>query len=99
MASIEHPNIVGYKEAFIYQDKYLCIIMEYANEGDLYQKIMQLQKKKAQFEEVEVWKILISIVLGLNQLHSMNIFHRDLKSANVFLYSEHKENKLLMTNH
>jgi NIMA (never in mitosis gene a)-related kinase len=39
LASIEHPNIVSYKEAFIYNDKYLCIIMEYANDGDLYQKI------------------------------------------------------------
>jgi NIMA (never in mitosis gene a)-related kinase len=36
LASIEHPNIVSYKEAFIYKDKYLCIIMEYANDGDLY---------------------------------------------------------------
>jgi NIMA (never in mitosis gene a)-related kinase len=26
------------------------------------------------------------MVRGLQQLHSMNIFHRDLKSANVFLY-------------
>ena len=29
----------------------------------------------------------------------MNIFHRDLKSANVFLLSENRENKLLMTTH
>jgi len=36
LASIEHPNIVAYKEAFLYQDKYLCIVMEYADDGDLY---------------------------------------------------------------
>ena len=39
LASIQHPNIIGYKEAFIYNEKYLCIIMEFANDGDLYQKI------------------------------------------------------------
>ena len=36
LASITHPNIVSYKEAFTYQDKYLCIVMEFANDGDLY---------------------------------------------------------------
>ena len=36
LASIDHPNIVSYKEAFTYHDKYLCIVMEYADDGDLY---------------------------------------------------------------
>ena len=37
-------------------------------------------------DEAVVWQIFISIVRGLQQLHVMDIFHRDLKSANVFLY-------------
>lgn len=31
---------MGYKEAFIEEDKFLCIIMDYADDGDLYQKIV-----------------------------------------------------------
>jgi len=31
---------VGYKEAFIDEEKYLCIIMDFCDDGDLYQKIV-----------------------------------------------------------
>ena len=66
--------------------------MEYANDGDLYQKIGTHQKNKTYIEESVVWQIMISMVRGLQQLHSMNIFHRDLKSANVFLYKNQLDN-------
>jgi len=36
-------------------------------------------------KEDDVWKILIQMTKALKTLHEMNIFHRDLKSANVFL--------------
>jgi NIMA (never in mitosis gene a)-related kinase len=37
-------------------------------------------------EEDEVWKIFIQVVFALKRLHDLNVFHRDLKSANVFLF-------------
>ena len=41
LASIRHPNVIGYKEAFIEDsEKCLCIVMEYASDGDVYQKII-----------------------------------------------------------
>ena len=36
LASIQHENIIGYKESFVDQAKYLCIVMDYASDGDLY---------------------------------------------------------------
>ena len=36
-------------------------------------------------KEDEIWKIFIIMVKGLKALHDAQIFHRDLKSANVFL--------------
>lgn len=36
-------------------------------------------------EEKDIWKILINMVRALKVLHQKQIFHRDLKSANVFL--------------
>ena len=40
LASISHPSIVGYKEAFIDpKANELCIVMDFADDGDLYQKI------------------------------------------------------------
>ena len=35
--------------------------------------------------ESDVWLIIIQIVRGLRAMHDLNIMHRDLKSANVFL--------------
>ena len=40
LASIQHPNIVQYKESFIDEnDRCLYLVMEYADGGDLSQKI------------------------------------------------------------
>jgi NIMA (never in mitosis gene a)-related kinase len=59
--------------------------MEYADNGDLYQKITRHQKEQYYLKEEEIWRIFIQVVQGLKSLHDVNILHRDLKSANVFL--------------
>lgn len=63
----------------------MCIVMEYADNGDLYQKIIDYQKSKIHFPEEEIWRIYIQMIRGVRALHNLKIFHRDLKSANVFL--------------
>jgi NIMA (never in mitosis gene a)-related kinase 1/4/5 len=35
-----------------------------------------------------VWKVFIQVLKGLKAMHDLNIMHRDLKSANVFLNSD-----------
>jgi len=40
LASIKNKNVISYKEAFIEQQSHsICIVMEYADNGDLFQKI------------------------------------------------------------
>lgn len=85
LASISHPCIIGYKDAFLDDDKYLCIVMDFANDGDLYIKITKFKKAQMQFAEQQVWMILIGAVAGLKKLHDLKVFHRDIKSANLFL--------------
>ena len=53
--------------------------MELANNGDLYQKIIQHKNAGTYFEEDDIWKIYIQIIRGLRSLHKLNILHRDLK--------------------
>jgi NIMA (never in mitosis gene a)-related kinase len=89
LASINDPNIVSYKEAFFTENPpTLCIVMEYADGGDLYDKILKHQEKKTIIPETEIWSIFLQIVKGLKVLHNMKILHRDLKSANVFLNND-----------
>ena len=87
LASVNSPYIISYKESFIDDiDQTLCIVMEYANDGDLFEKIRLYKKNNTHFYENDIWKIFIQITKGLNDLHEYNILHRDLKSANVFLF-------------
>lgn len=53
--------------------------MEYAQEGDLLQKILKKKEKKELFEEAFIWKVIINVLNGLRRLHSKKIIHRDLK--------------------
>ena len=39
-------------------------------------------------KEEFIWRVLIQVVKGLKSMHDLNIMHRDLKSANVFLNSD-----------
>ena len=88
LASINNKNIISYKEAFFDEnDSSLDIVMEYADQGDLFQLITEHKKTKRHFTEEEIWNTLIQLLNGLKSLHELNILHRDLKSANVFLFN------------
>ena len=60
LSSLRHINIISYKESF-FEDatSSLCIVMEYADGGDLYNKIISYKKKGQNMPEAEVWKIFI----------------------------------------
>ena len=40
----------------------MCIVMDFASDGDLYQKIVKHKKEKSTFQEELVWKYLIGAV-------------------------------------
>ena len=86
LASVQHPNVISYKEAF-WDDNTnsLNIVMEYADDGDLYTKIKKMKEQKIIFDEKIIWDYSIQIIQGLKALHDKNIMHRDLKSENIFI--------------
>lgn len=86
LASIEHENIISYKESF-FEDSTasLCIVMEYADGGDLLHKINSCKKTRTSIPEDDCWSYLVQAVRGLQTLHDLKIVHRDIKCANLFL--------------
>ena len=94
LASVSHPNVIGYREAFWDDNNQtLNIVMEYADDGDLQTKIHQMKRNNGIFEEETVWSYAIQMIEGLKALHDKKIMHRDLKSANIFL-SKNKNKKI-----
>lgn len=93
LCSIDHPNIVGYKEAFL-QDNKMCVVMEFVGGGDLSEKIAKCRDDDGLIDEETIWKYAVQILNGLKVLHNLKIMHRDIKSANIFLSDDHETVKL-----
>jgi NIMA (never in mitosis gene a)-related kinase len=60
LASIDQPNIIAYKDSF-FDDSLntLNIVMEFADDGDLEEKIKSHRKSCTYFEESDIWNIFI----------------------------------------
>jgi len=44
-----------------------------------------MSKRSLHFEEKEIWRLINHLLNGLKVLHDLQIMHRDLKCANVFI--------------
>jgi len=74
LMKINHPCVIGLEDV-IETDNTLYIVLEYANGGELFDKIVA----KTKFKEVEAKLHFYQIVSAIRHLHSKNITHRDLK--------------------
>ena len=58
LASIKSKYIVNYKEAFLdTKDSTLCLVMEYADRGDLSKRIEEEKKRNRYFNERDIWSL------------------------------------------
>lgn len=86
LASIEHENIIQYKESFFDDaSKSLCLVMELCDGGDILNAIESYKKNNGNFPEQRLWRYLVQLMQGLKTLHDNDIVHRDIKSANLFV--------------
>jgi NIMA (never in mitosis gene a)-related kinase 1/4/5 len=80
---------VEYKESFLCENNSkLCLIMDYAKNGDAHQLVKKHREEGTFIEEQDIWIILIQILRGLKAMHSHDVLHRDIKSANIFMYDK-----------
>lgn len=84
LEKLVHPHIIQYHESFK-QDNYLYIIIDYAEGGDLSNRIRSAKSKPYNFPEVQIRRWFLQMCLGLDYVHSNKILHRDLKTQNIFL--------------
>lgn len=86
LSSLDHPNIVKYYETYE-SPNYLYLVMEYCHGGELFKK---LTENGEDFTEQKAARIMKSLFLAVNHLHSKGIAHRDLKPENVMYGSDER---------
>ena len=64
--------------------------MDYANGGDLSNKIKNQRKKGKYFSENQILDYFTQICLAIKHIHDRKILHRDIKSQNIFLMKNNR---------
>jgi len=83
LKSLNHPNIVQFREVYKTKRGKLCIVMDFADGGDLEAKIKAQHGRY--FSEAQILDWFTQICLGLKHVHYRKILHRDIKAQNIFL--------------
>eukprot|EP01004_Peranema_trichophorum_P003355 NODE_234_length_3182_cov_43.854855_g204_i0.p1 GENE.NODE_234_length_3182_cov_43.854855_g204_i0~~NODE_234_length_3182_cov_43.854855_g204_i0.p1 ORF type:complete len:944 (+),score=277.10 NODE_234_length_3182_cov_43.854855_g204_i0:48-2879(+) len=84
LSKLNHPNIIRYNSSFEV-NSILYIVMEYADGGDLDEKIKAQRGQR--FDEDVILHYFVQVCMALKHLHDKKILHRDLKGQNIFLTS------------
>ena len=89
LKEIRHEHVVSYYGCFPIgadgdgeQDRKTMLIMEYCDAGSLHDL---LARQKEKMKEQHIAYVLKCTLAALAYLHSKNIIHRDIKSANILL--------------
>ena len=89
MKSLNSPFIIKYYNHFEIKNK-IYILMEYVNNGNLYNYGQGYSDLEKAMDEKEIWELLYQSISGLYFIHQNNIIHRDFKHLNLFLTEEKK---------
>ena len=88
---LSHPNIVRFREVYKTKKGKLCIVMDYADGGDLQSKVKERFNQKDRngrmnyMTEDDLLNWFTQICLAMKHCHDKKILHRDLKSQNIFI--------------
>ena len=89
LSNFNSEYIVKYFDSF-YDNNFFYIVMEYCGNSNLAKFIDEHKKKNDLIDENIIFSILKNICLGLKEIHSNDIIHRDLNPSNIFFWGKFK---------
>eukprot|EP00656_Telonema_subtile_P044434 TRINITY_DN5069_c0_g1_i1.p1 TRINITY_DN5069_c0_g1~~TRINITY_DN5069_c0_g1_i1.p1 ORF type:complete len:610 (-),score=134.98 TRINITY_DN5069_c0_g1_i1:18-1847(-) len=82
---VQHPHVIQCHGGFFSDDSVnFYLVLEFAEHGDLYQRLQRTKRSRQRLSEAKVWKIFTQVLSGVECIHKHSIIHRDLKSLNIF---------------
>jgi len=81
---VQHPNVVRFREVSL-RSGWLCLVMDFADGGDLCAAIKERAKGGVPFEEPAVLECFSRVCDAVSFVHGLKMVHRDIKSRNIFL--------------
>ena len=84
LQELKHPHVVHLYESFM-DSNMLCIVMEYAEGGDLDHYLKTKRAQEEFFTEDEICRWLVELTSAIKYCHERSYLHRDIKAPNVFL--------------
>lgn len=85
LEELNHINIIGFREVYKTKKGKICIVMDFADGGDLSDKIKKTKERCEFLTEEEVLNYFVQMCLAIKHIHDRKIIHRDLKAQNIFL--------------
>ena len=81
-------HIYGHEIIQYFTYNYYFIFMEYCSYGNLYNYISSA--KEHILDDKKIYEFIYQIALGLQAIHSMGYYHRDLRPENILLRNENE---------
>lgn len=85
----KHPHVVRYYSAWAEND-HMIIQNEYCNGGSLADLVENCRRTGRRISENFIKQVLLHTSKGLKYIHSQQLVHMDIKSANIFVSREQK---------
>ena len=85
ISKLKHPNII-HVEKILEDDNNYYIIMEYCDNGELFEYIVNKEK----LSQEEASTLFYQLINGVEYIHKQNFAHRDLKPENLLLTKNNK---------